>query len=78
MDTDHVNDFEVFIEEVADILPLNTHNESSLQKSKNYLDRKIEALQRGKERFRQMYQIEQINMLMDEIRQIRNALKIDS
>ena len=72
----HGFEFEAFIEEVSDILTLSTQNPQSLQKSKNYLELKIPDLEYGKQRFSRYDQVHQINLLVDELRQIKNQLKI--
>ena len=69
-------EFEAFIEEVDDILPLSTQNPQSLQKSKNYLELKIQDLEYGKRRFSRYDQVHQINLLVEELRQIKNQLKV--
>ena len=69
--------FEVFLEEVGDILPLSTKNLQSLQKSKCYLEIKIQDLELEKQRFSRNNQVNQINLLVEEIRNIKNGLKVN-
>ena len=70
-------EFEAFLEEVSDILPLSTQNPQSLQKSKHYLEMKIQDLELGKQRFSRKDQVNQINLLVEEIRNIKNGLKVN-
>ena len=70
--------FEAFMEEVCDILPLSTQNPQSLQKSKHYLEMKIQDLELGKRRFSRNDQVNQINLLVEEIRNIKNELKVNN
>ena len=69
-------EFQAFIEEVGDILPLSTQNPQSLQKSKCYLEMKIQDLELGKRKFSRYDQVNQINLLLQEIRNIKNELKV--
>ena len=69
--------FKAFLEEVSDILPLSTQNPQSLQKSKHYLEMKIQDLELGKQRFLRNDQVNQINLLVEEIRNIKNRLKVN-
>ena len=71
-------EFEAFMEEVGDILPLSTQNPQSLQKSKHYLEMKIQDLELGKQRFSRNDQVNQINLLVEEIRNIKNELKVNN
>ena len=66
-------EFEAFLEEVSDILPLSTQNPQSLQKSKRYLEIKIQDLELGKQRFSRNDQVNQINLLVEEIRNIKKT-----
>ena len=68
---------EAFLEEVGDILLLSTQNPQSLQKSKCYLEMKIQDLKLGKQRFSRNDQVNQINLLVEEIRNIKNELKVN-
>ena len=70
-------EFEAFLEEVSDILPLSTQNPQSLQKSKRYLEMKIQDLELRKQRFSRNDQVNQINLLVEEIRNIKNGLKVN-
>ena len=70
-------EFEAFLEEIGDILPLGTQNPQNLQKSKRYLEMKIQDLELGKQRFSRNDQVNQINLLVEEIRNIKNGLKIN-
>ena len=71
-------EFEAFMEEVSDILPLSTQNPQSLHKSKRYLEMKIQDLELGKQRFSRNDQVNQINLLVEEIRNIKNELKVNN
>ena len=70
-------EFEAFMEEVGDILPLSTQNPQSLQKSKCYLEMKIQDLELGEQRFSRYDQVSQMNLLVEEIRNIKNELKVN-
>ena len=70
-------EFEAFSEEVGDMWPLSTQNSQSLQKSKCYLEMKIQDLELGKQRFSRNDQVNQINLLGEEIRNIKNGLKVN-
>ena len=69
--------FKAFLEEVGDILPLSTQNPQSLQKSIPYLEMKIQDLDLGKQRFSRNNQVNQINLLVEEIRNLKNGLKVN-
>ena len=69
-------EFEEFMEEVGDILPLNSQNQQSLQKSLQYLESKIRQLEGGKRRFKQDYQLQEIQLLLNEIVSIKNNLNV--
>ena len=69
-------EFKAFLEEVGNILPLSTQNPQSLQKSKRYLEMKIQDLELGKQRFSRNDQVNQINLLVEVIRNIKNGLKV--
>ena len=75
-DTDY--EFEAFMEEVGDILPLSTQNPQSLQKSKAYLETKIQLLEMGKRKFFMVNQVNQINSLVNEIRDIKDRLQVQN
>ena len=75
-DTDY--EFEAFMEEVGDILPLSTQNPQSLQKSKAYLETKIQHLEMGKRKFFMYNQVQQINLLVNEIREIKDRLQVQN
>ena len=71
-------EFEAFMEEVGDILSLSTQNPQSLQKSKAYLETKIQLLEMGKQKFFTYNQVKQINLLVNEIRDIKDRLQVQN
>ena len=77
MSQDNEYEFEAFMDEVGDILLLSTQNPQSLQKSKAYLETKIQHLEMGKRRFSMYNQVQQINLLVNEIRDIKNRLQVE-
>ena len=77
MSKDNEYEFEAFMDKVGDILPLSTQNPQSLQKSKAYLETKIQHLEMGKRRFCTYNQVQQINLLVNEIRDIKNRLQVE-
>ena len=78
MSQDNDYEFEAFMDKVGDILLLSTQNPQSLQKSKAYLETKIQHLEMGKQRFSTYNQVQQINLLVIEIRDIKNRLQVQN
>ena len=78
MSQDNDYKFEAFRDKVGDILPLSTQNPQSLQKSKAYMETKIQHLEMGKQRFSTYNQVQQINLLVNEIRDIKNRLQVQN
>ena len=62
MDSSTTQDFDTFLEEIVDILPLQTHNQASINKSRDYLQTKIYHLEYAKTKFKKLAQLEQIQL----------------
>ena len=66
-------EFEAFCEEVVYILPLETHRQESINKSRDYLQIKIYHLEYAKTKFKKLAQLEQIQLAITELTEIQNS-----